>query len=48
MGILQTLIQCLLISMQGGFENDKEHTPTYTHNEVMQLLELASVVEQEY
>ena len=49
MGILQTLVQCLLISMQGGFENDKVmHTPTYTHNEVMQLLELASVVEQEY
>jgi hypothetical protein len=48
MGILQTPIQCLLISMQGGFENDKVmHAPTYTHNKVMQVLELVGVVEQE-
>jgi hypothetical protein len=46
MGILQTPIQCLLISMQGGFENDKVmHAPTYTHNKVMQVLELVGVVE---
>ena len=47
MGFVQTFVLCVQISLKVDYAMDKFiHAPTFSYDEVMHLLELASMVEQ--